>query len=104
MPPTDPSSWSMSVHEDEVLPFDPTPLLGLGQSVASPSSYLVNLDTQTPITLANGPVLVGGNGIEQRVVGGTDVAVAGNYLLIVTFNASPSTNVRAMELDLTVTP
>jgi hypothetical protein len=94
----------MSILETETLPFDPTPLMAEGELAASPSSQLVNLDTQAVVALADAPQIPSSNVITQTIIGGTDVAEPGNYRLTVTFTATPSANVRALQLLLTVTP
>lgn len=104
MPDTAPATWEMSLTETETLPFDPTPLMGQGQTASSPVSSLVNLDTQTAIVLANAPALGPVNVVTQEIVGGTDVTIPGHYRLSVTFTASPSTNRRTMDLALNVVP
>lgn len=103
MPQVNPQTWTMSVKEVEFLPFDPTPLLGDGQTTINPSAELINLDTQAVITLAFAPTL-NGNQIDQQVSGPTDLVHPGNYRLTLTFTCSPSSNVRALWLKIIATP
>ena len=105
-PSTDPASWTMSITEDLVLPFDATGDLVTGESPASCTSKLYDIEQDATIILANAPYPTGPDAtghyfVNQRIVGPTDLPHVGNYRLTLNFVASPSTNVWAMELTVT---
>lgn len=108
-PSTDPSDWTMSLTEDLVLPFDATGDLVTGESVASATSKLYDIEKDTTIITANAPYPTGpdANGhwfVNQRIVGPTDLPHVGKYRLTINFVAYPSTNVWAMELMVIAIP
>ena len=109
-PTTDPATWTMSVTEDLVLPFDVTGDLVQFQTPTSPTAILYDIEKDVVVTLAHAPVVTGPDAnshyfIDQRVSGPAgDLPHPGNYRLTITFTAFPSTNVWAMELTVIAIP
>lgn len=99
-----PPTLSMSVVESFQLEFATANDLsaGGGTSPTNASSTLVNISTGLPVVLANSPTVTDTD-IFQWVRGPTELVVPGRFLLTVTFTASPSSNIFAMELVVIAT-
>ena len=96
-PAVDPPTFVMSITETFPLTFDASAYLSGGQSIASLTSTLVNVQNSRSIALANAAT-ASGNIVTQRIEGPTDLKSPGKYLLTINFNASPAVTIWAMEL------
>ena len=97
-----PATYSMSVTEIQTLEFDPTAYLSTGQTVASVASSLTRMADGALMSLTYRPV-TSGNLITQVLDGPNELDAGSVYRLRITFLASPSINVWAMDLLVTVT-
>lgn len=92
-----PASYEMSITESLGLPFDVSGYLGTGQSPASPTSSMVDMGTGDTVDLGDPTVVAK---VITQIVDGSDLDAGHEYLLIVNFTASPSSNVWAVELRI----
>ena len=98
-----PNSFYMSVVEIQVVDFDATLNLDKGETAANASATLtlMNGNNPTPVALIDAAT-VSGNVITQTINGPVETQAGGVYRLRVTFTATPSVNVYAMDLWVNV--
>lgn len=98
-----PNSFYMSVVETQLLDFDASNYLDPGQSVTNvvATLTLMNGDSTAPVALSESAT-ISGNIVYQQIDGPTETTAGGVYRLRITFTATPSVNVYAMDLLVNV--